>query len=85
MIVSNAQTDYKSCLERVEDVYFGKLGYDDARQSCVSKMREELATKVPQVNLMYDGYMKNYKTLDGSIIGGINQGKDVKLIEEAKA
>ena len=68
VIVTNARTDLAECFDRVDDVYKGKLGYDSGRRQCVNKMKESLDKQVPIMNTMYDGYMKNFNTADGSLL-----------------
>ena len=71
VIVDNTTTQYHQCLGRVEEVYRGKLGYDDHRQACVSKFKKELEKEQANIANIYEGYMSNFKTTDGSLIKGV--------------
>lgn len=45
---------------------------------CINKYKETLKASVPKITSLYDGYLQNYSSKDGSLIKKFDQPKEIK-------
>ena len=58
-MVNNGKDDFDFCMKET-DQHKGKLGYDTIRFNCLTAYKNDLKKQVPNLNHIYDGYLRNY-------------------------
>ncbi|CDW82746.1 UNKNOWN [Stylonychia lemnae] len=78
-IMENSRDDFMKCLDGISHAEIYVPGADLAKNKCLHEYKNKLKTTVPVVHSYYDGYLQNYSSKDGSLVGDI---KDTLLSQQ---
>ena len=68
----NSKDEFTKCMQNAEKLKDATKGYDGARFTCLSDYKNDLKRSIQPVQLMYEGYLKNYSS-EGSLIKSVQQ------------